>query len=192
MKLVYLTSLCIFCTTVYAQTESSSQVDTSPQMQSVQVNQNNDEKAFFSIDLGGEVTPAYNLRYNSTVIGLKVGGLISQQQTFNAGLKITTARFASSFLSFNYAYSFVKGRQWIPGVDISLLVGLNEEKKSSDYSYYPTIGLELGPYLKTFISNSFALLLRSGVTHSINTNAAGDFDFRELRLYLNLGVQWYF
>ena len=191
-QIVYLTLLCIFCTTVYAQTESSSQIDSSSQMQSVQVNQDDEKTGFFSLNIGGEVTPSEKFAYHTTVVGLNFGGLITQQHTFNAGLKFTTARIESSFLTFNYAYSFIKGRQWIPGVDISLLIGLRQtyDTIKNENVYLPSIGGELGPYLKTFISRSHALILRAGVTH--DTNTEGDFDFQDLRMYLNLGVQWYF
>ena len=201
MKQIYLLALLfIFSISAYAQEEASPQKEAPSQY---------DEKTgFVTVNLGGEITPVDGLKYYSTIIGLKAGGLIAQRQSFNAGLKLFTSQIADSFLYFNYAYSFTGGRQWIPGMDISLLIGLNTVKEKTEerssrlfkeekdylyeYSYYPTIGLELGPYLKTFISNSFALLLRTGVTHSINTNDVEDFDIRELRVYLNLGVQWYF
>lgn len=191
MKQTFLLALLfIFSMSAYTQEETPSQNEESP-------SQNNEKTGFISVDLGGEVTPAYNLEYYSTVVGVKIGGIIAEQHSFNAGLKLLTTQIAGSFLSFNYAYSFIKGRKWIPGIDISLLAGLNRVETNNkdgyyDSSYYPTIGLELGPYLKTFVSNSFALLLKGGVTHSINTNDANDFDIRELKVYLNLGVQRYF
>ena len=59
------------------------------------------------------------------------------------------------------------------------------------YSNYKLAGgFELGPNLKTFISKSYALILRAGITYDVSTNEV--FDLVETRAYLSLGIRKYF
>ena len=182
MKKLYAILLSLFFVASYAQAESMM-----PQMEPTKANTEQEDTGFFSFGLGGEVIPADRLAYYTTVLALSYGGVISEQSSFNAGVKITPEKLESSFLALRYAYSFIKGRKWIPGIDVSLLLGFSYDNLNQ---YRLSGGFELGPYLKTFISTSHALLLRAGVTY--DTSTANDFDLTDSRAYLNLAVQWYF
>ena len=173
-----------------------------PQMEPSQVT--TEKTGFFSFGIGGEVIPADSFIYYASVLNVRYGGILSKQSSFTAGLKITTHNITNSFLAFQYAYNFIESHKWVPGIDVSLLLGFHGREEYSNLEthsgfshyvfnndYYPSVGLELGPYLKTFISKKHALLLRTGVT--IDTTTWNDgFDGTDFRAYLNLAIQWYF
>ncbi len=196
MKFISILFFLIFSTTLYAQAEEPKpQSESQPQTERTLQNEPMPEKentGFFYINLGGEVIPADNFEYHTSVVGIHFGGLISQQNAFRAGLKITTAKVEHSFLSFQYEYSFTDSSQWILGIDAALLVGFKSEynKEKEEDIYTIGGGFELGPYLRAFISKSHALLLRAGVTYDTSTD--DEFDLNNSRAYLNLGIQWYF
>lgn len=152
-----------------------------------------EKTGFFHFSLGGEVSPQDDFEYHTTIITIKFGGIISQQNSFNAGIKFTTHKIEHSFLVFQYSYDFIDGTKWVPGVDATLLLGFKRydtDEDTYEYKYKLSAGFELGPYLKTFISRSHALLLRAGAT--LDTSTEGSLDLTESRIYLNLGFQWYF
>ena len=183
MKKLYAILLSLFFVVSYAQ------ADAMPQVEPTLTNTEQEDTGFFSLGLGGEVTPKQYFAYYTTVVSLRYGGVISEQSSFNAGVKITPEKMHSSLLALQYAYSFIKGRKWIPGIDVSLLVGFTAQWGYTT-TYTLSGGFELGPYLKTFISKSHALLLRTGITY--DTSTASDFDLTDSRVYLNLVIQWYF
>lgn len=168
---------------LYAQAESTSNTESISETESAQEKMEKEKTGFFSFSLGGEVIPTNEFEHHTTVIGIKFGSQISQKSSFETGLKVTTTKVEQSFLTFQYGYSFINNSRWMPGLDAALLLGLKEEEDV----YKLSGGFELGPYLKTFISKSHALILRGGITHDINISDT----LSQLRIYLNLGVQWY-
>ena len=179
----------------YAQAESIPQAEPTIQTESVQTESDQEKTGFFSFSLGGEVTPNNFINYHSTTVDIKFGGKISQHSSFGAGVKITTG--PDYLFAFQYVYNFIKSNQWIPGVDFSLLVGPSildfTYDHEDDSSGFPlTGGFEFGPHLKTFISKSHALLLRTGVTILVSKNNRDDDIYASTRIYLNLGFQWHF
>ncbi|MDE0119962.1 MAG: hypothetical protein OXM55_08160 [Bdellovibrionales bacterium] len=180
------------------------QAEIMPQMESTRAYTEQEENTgFFSFGIGGEVIPADYFSYYTTVFNFRYGGIISKQSSFTAGLKLTIHNVTHSFLAFQYLYSFTEGHKWVPGIDISLLIGFQRAKPplfmASSHKvvsfiedeYHLSGGLELGPYLKTFISKSHALLLRTGVTIDTTTWKDGPC-WTDFRAYLNLAIQWYF
>ena len=210
MKKSHVILLSLFFITPYAQAEvMPQQAEVMPQTESTQAyTQQEENTGFFSFGLGGEVIPADYFSYYTTVVNFRYGGIISERSSFTAGLKLTTHNITNSFLAFQYAYSFTEGHKWVPGIDISLLIGFQREADNrviplSDNlgpgyilykkpAYHLSGGLELGPYLKTFISKSHALLLRTGVAIDTTTLVEDGFDGTDFRAYLNLAIQWYF
>ena len=169
------------------------------QAESMQIKTDQENTAFFSISTGGEVVPANDFKYRFTTVDIKFGREVSQHSSFAAGLTVPTSEIQHSFLVFQYAYSFIKDSQWIPGIDISLLIGFQNEGDGPPRfelfggardAYFLAGGFELGPYLKTFISKTYALFLRAGVSY--DQNVVDDFDLTDSRIYLNLGIQRYF
>lgn len=177
----------------YAQAESMPQTKSATQVESVQAEVDPEKTGFFSFNLGGEVIPANSFEYYTSVVGLAFGGKISQHSSFRAGIKATIARIEQSFLTFQYGYSFIEGSQWVPGADVALLIGFKKDPEKEKERIFKvstlSVGAELGPYLKAHISRSHALLLRVGVTYDTSTD--DEFDLTNLRIYLNLGLQWY-
>ena len=177
----------IFFTGFYAQAESVVQTE------SVQVKDEQEKTGFFSFNLGGAVI-SENFNYHSTTVDIKFGGKISQHSSFGVGVKITSLDY---LFTFQYIYNFTKSEQSIPGVDFSLLVGpntsvFNYDKDDNHIGFPLTGGFEFGPHLKTFISKSHALLLRTGVTILVSKNNRDDDIYASTRIYLNLGFQWHF
>ena len=188
MKLISSIFLLIFFITSYAQAESTLQTESMPQMEPMNTEQEN--TGFFSISLGGEVIPLDNFKYDATVTNITFGGTISKQSFFEAGVKLVN----NGGLLFRYGYGFTEGRQWVPGVDITLLAHAGYSwNKLQDGNLTVGTGFELGPHLKTFISKSFALLIRTGVANYVVFGKDfKNFDLEKFRVYLNLGLQWHF
>ena len=189
----------------YAQAESISQAEPTAQAESAQVETDREEKiSFFSFSLGVEVIQKNDLTHAKT-LDMKFGGNISQHSSFGAGVKITSDNHL--LLGFQYAYSFTKDKKWIPGMDFSLLIGYQISTTPRERKYLTTgykhpytsnknnfvNNFELGPYLKIFISKSHALLLRTGISGYNSTDSFFHSDFiKKSKIYLNLGLQWYF
>ena len=192
MKLISLMFLLIFFTTSYAQAEESMpQTASQPQAESSSQNEPMQGKAeqkktgFFSISIGGEAIPLDNFIFDAIVSSITFGGTLSKQSSFEAGVKLVD----NGGLLFRYGYSFMEGQKWIPGVDITLLASASYNDYKQD-AWKVSGGFELGPYLKTFISHSHSLFVRTGVAHYATIGEK--FDIEEFRMYLNLGIQWHF
>lgn len=182
MKFTSLIFLLTFFITAYAQAESTPQVESTPQTELMPIQYNQEKTGFFSISIGGEAIPLDNLAFDAVVSSITFGGTLSKRSSFEAGVKFVD----NGGLLFRYGYSFKEGRHWVPGVDATLLV-------SASYALEKWAingGVELGLYLKTFISHSHSLFVRTGVAHYAAINK--DFDIAKFRIYLNLGVRWHF
>ena len=143
---------------------------------------------FFSLSLGHIALPLRYFEYYDITLNFRYGGYVSEQSSFEAGVKFGIKE--SILVMLKYNYDFLSGKRWIPGLDIALLLGRFGIYESR--SRYLDAGLEVGPYVRVFISKSHALFLRTGVvvdTSRLHThiNIAD-----ELKLYLNLGIQWHF
>lgn len=169
---------------LYAQAESMPQAESIPQTESM-LKVESEKTGFFSISLGGEVIPLDNFTVDAIVTNITFGGKISEQSFFEVGVKLVD----NGGLLFRYGYSFMKGRHWIPGVDITLLASIGYNG-AFEKPWRLSGGLELGPYLKTFISNSYALFVRLGMAHYAVIGE--NIDIEKFRTYLNLGIQWHF
>ena len=189
MKLISLIFSFAFFITSYAHAESMPQMESTPQTkptsQIESVNTDQKKTGFFSISIGGEAIPLDNFAFDAIVSSITFGGTLSKQSSFEAGIKLVD----NGGLLFRYGYSFMEGQQWIPGVDITLLVSAGYAP-SLEEPWTVRGGFELGPYLKTSISHSHTLFVRTGVAHYAAVGE--DFDIEEFRMYLNLGIKWYF
>ena len=190
MKLISLMFLLIFSITSYAQEESVSQTESQWQTEStpysgpMQKKAKKEKTGFFSVSIGGEVIPVDNFVIDAIVSSITYGGILSKQSSFEAGIKLVD----NGGLLFRYGYSFTKDRQWVPGMDVTLLI--SAAYGGSNDSWKLKGGFELGPYLKTFISRSHSLFVRTGIAHY--ATIGDDFDIAKFRIYLNLGVKWHF
>ncbi len=143
---------------------------------------------FFSLSVGHESQPVYYFKYYSTSLSFRYGGYFSEQHGFEAGIKTSIREYLMITLKYNY--DFTRDSKWVPGLDMALLVGM-----SGDYHKLGrnlVAGGEIGPYIKTFISRSHALFLRTGVTYDTSGLNEGGLHLPDFRLYLNLGIQWHF
>lgn len=192
MKLISLIFLLIFSITSYAQEESVSQTESqlqtepTPHSEPMQKKAEKEKTGFFSVSIGGEVLPVDNFVIDAIVSSITYGGTLSKHSSFEAGVKLVD----NGGLLFRYGYSFTKGRQWVPGVDVTLLISAAYGGSYNIDSWRLKGGFELGPYLKTFISRSHSLFVRTGVAHY--ATMGDDFDIAKFRMYLNLGVKWHF
>ena len=145
---------------------------------------------FFSLSVSLDAFPLHYFKYHGTSFGLRYGSHFSAQSSFEAGIQ---GGAGNILLMFKYNYDFIRGTKWVPGLDISLLVGnYSGFSLNADRTLWLDAGLEIGPYIRTFISRSHALLFRTGVacdTHRLqdSINLADD-----LSLYLSLSIQWHF
>ena len=149
---------------------------------------------FFSFSLGHEALPLRYFQYDSTTINFRYGGYFSEQHGFEAGIKWSMGDNLLIMLKYNY--DFTQDQKWVPGLDISVLVGGFGFYKGYEYEYENTkwlnVGLEIGPYIKTFISRSHALFLRTGLAYDTSRLHDNPYIADELRFYINLGIQWHF
>jgi len=167
---------------------------------------NNKTIGFFSFGLGGSAMPLRGGVYYGSSVELRYGAYISNQSFFEAGVDINTE--TSGNLHFKYGYDFIKGSKWVPGIDLSLLLGYNVSRDYRNYNdlleiskeywvnnwyvnshSYISLGFAIGPYIKTYISDSKVLVLRTGIKH---TDGWSRFNIRDIRVYMNLAMQWYF
>ena len=196
MKLISSIFFLVFFIASYAQAESTLQTESTPktkptlQVESIQAETEQKKTNIFSLSLGGEVSLSDNFAYNTSTMDITFGGITSKQSFFQAGVKLYTNDIGASLFTLRYGYSFIEGRQWVPGVDISLLAGARYSYFNNKHKFILGGGFELGSYLKIFISKSHALVLRTGITYATNTES--DFDLTDSKAYLNLGIQWHF
>jgi len=175
--------LFLFFTGFYTKAESAV-------LQTEPVKVGNEKTGFISVNMGGEVIPGEDFKYYSSVWSMEYGGKISQKSSFAAGFKIVQD---GAFLKFQYEYGFIENSRWIPGVDTALLIGFQRKGPEQDNFFVSrkllSGGFELGPYLKVFISQSYAIVLRAGVTYDANTDETPD--LANSRAYLHLGIRLY-
>lgn len=193
MKFTNLIFSLTFFITVYAQAESTPQVESTSQTESTSqaesmpvVPYNQEKTGFYSVSIGGEAIPLDNLTNAGFFATITFGATLSKRSSFEGGIKLVET---NGGLLFRYGYSFKEGRHWVPGVDVTLLVSAHQLSYPSEKMAISG-GFELGPYLKTFISHSHSLFIRTGVTHYA---VVGEyFDIAKFRMYLNLGVKFHF
>ena len=149
---------------------------------------------FFSLSFQPEALPLKYLEYYDTSVNFAYGGYFNEQNGFTAGVRANMRD--GLFIMLKYNYDFITGSKWIPGMDISLLVGSYNHARYKKYNReakpksWIDAGLEIGPYIKTFISRSHALVLRTGLAY--DTSQLMVPNLSDIRLYLSLGIQWHF
>ena len=151
-----------------------------------------DTTGFFSLSVGIETQPMYYFTHYSTSLSFRYGGYFSAQHGFEAGVKMSTQEYIMIMLKYNY--DFIRDNKWVPGLDIALLVGTSYSGNKLSQLGKDSLdaGLEIGPYIKTFISRSHALCLRTGVAYDTSGRHQGGLYLLDFRLYLDLGIQWHF
>lgn len=181
MKKIIITLLFIFIGT-YAQADSY---------------EKSSKRGYLYIGVGSEFLPMNDFRYVGTPFDIKYGGYVSSQSFVEIGFSTRKSTTAGEFdvmfgPNIKYGYDFIKDTQWVPGLDVSVLIGPRWQTKASseEGELFLTIGFELGLYVRTFISRSHAIMLRSGI--SKGEEAFSDFDSKHLKTYLHVVVQWFF
>ena len=141
---------------------------------------------FFSLSIGHEALPIRSFAYHGTNISFRYGGYLSEQSGFEGGIR--WGILDAWFIVLKYNYDWITHRRWTPGLDVSVMVGTYPYRHSN--RQWLDLGLEIGPYIKSFISRSHALVLRTGLAY--DTSLLTVPNLVDLRLYLSLGIQWHF
>ena len=96
------------------------------------------------------------------------------------------------FIDITYGFDFIKDGRWIPGIDASVFIKpfYLYEKDDTDFTMFTVSGgIEVGLYLKAFISESYSIFLRPGF--SFDSEEMTELSYTGLG-FLNLGFQGYF
>ena len=161
-------------------------------------NHKTDNRGYFYLNIGIEYLPMDNFKYTGTPFDFKYGGHVTQQSFIEAGITVrgpvNNRDSDSPFIgpSVRYRYEFYNNSQWIPGLDVALMIGTKSSSvttaKEIDSSTFITIGSELGIYVRTFVSKSHSIMLRLGTTYF------GKFwnNIDQLKLSTSVGIQWFF
>ena len=123
----------VFFMSFYAQAESSSATEVKQQSNSP--NWQNRKTGFFSGGIRSEFTPSDEFLYYDSSVNLRYGHYISKHSFFEAGID---SNYLSKpiFFHLKYGYDLIAMGRTIPGIDISLLVGV-EKRKNLGYPSYP-------------------------------------------------------
>ena len=104
-------------------------------------------------------------------------------------LNMNLGRTTPSF-GLKYSHPFAEeGETWIPGADASFLLGLIDEK-DREYRELLAVGAGAGLFLKTFVSEKYALIARTGLSFSVPVN--GSLWDEAPKIYISAGFKRYF
>ncbi len=153
---------------------------------------------YFNINLASDFFPDDNSGFflgipNAFFLDARYGGYITQQSFAEVGFSLrnnhTTGKKGEFFFGpmVKYNYDFTKDSQWIPGLDIVLLIGSQGHKTDEELNYFLVMSLEFGLYIRLVISKSYVILLKSGYSTLIE-----NFETDETEPYTRLVMQWFF
>ena len=154
---------------------------------------------FFAIDFINEFTPADAFAYYDSSFDIKFGGELIPQNTVALGIRVPFEKSGAVLLKYNY--DFIRSGNWIPGVSVSALFGITP----NEYIYaahnldikakkkrFLTVGMNLGVFVKKFISRNIAVLIRTGISHELisvkDPKGASDLT---VNMYIGVGVRWH-
>ena len=180
------------------------------------VNQTEEKRTgFFALDFSGSFIPSESLLFNSPGLGVLFGGQIIPQNIFSLGLRVNE----DPAMSINYSYEFESiNRKWVPGISVSSLIGFSyggnrykheveldgvlvadsDEKPtlkkgtpSLSSGPYLALGLDVGVYLRVFITKNIATLFKTSLSHRLVS--VKDINLEKDDIYWNIGagVRWY-
>ena len=81
---------------------------------------------FFHLGSGIQFDPLNEFAWHDFVVDLQFGGYIGKNGFFSAGVR---GGGHTPSLNLKYGFDFVKGYRWIPGWDVSLLVGHDKRQR---------------------------------------------------------------
>lgn len=159
---------------------------------------------FFAVDFINEFTPPDAFAYYASSFDIKFGGQLIPQNTMALGIRVP---FKSGVVILKYNYDFIRSGNWIPGISVSALFGispqtqfpLNEEmseaglkKFKKENQRFLTVGMNLGVFVKKFISRNIAVLVRTGISHElISVKDPKGVDDLTVNMYIGVGVRWH-
>ena len=151
---------------------------------------------FFATDLIGEFTDDFS--YYGTALDIQFGVQLVPQHSFALGIRLphrgsgsegylskTSRTFSyDAAVLLKYNYDFKKYGRWIPGGDFSIFLGDSPGTRRGLDRF--TFGINAGLFLRGFISENMAVLLRVG----IGSNWVTDISPR-IGPYIGMGMRWY-
>ena len=146
-----------------------------------------EKQGFFSFYFTNEFRPANLLEFDNSGLVLGWGKELLLQ---NSLLELNV-KFASSepFFAVKYEWDFAEYYKWIPGVDTSLLFGVSQKGWTDENFHALSLGLGLGLFVKTCISKSYVVLVRSGFNYSVPVKNYYIIDPDYLNFYMSIGVR---
>ena len=158
-----------------------------------------DEKRteFFATDLIGEFTDDFS--YYGTALDIQFGVQLVPQHSFTLGIRLphrgsgsVEGRFSRPFsydydgaVLLKYNYDFKKYGRWIPGGGFSIFLGDDPGPVRGLDRF--TFGINAGLFLRKFISENRAVLLRVGIWSNWGTYMGRPL----IGPYIGMGMRWY-
>ena len=158
---------------------------------------------FFALDFSGSFIPSETFRFNGPGLGVLFGSQIIPQNIFSLGLRLDEG----PAMAINYSYEFESNkRKWVPGISVSSLIGykyspnvqtvyLNKKSQISSYHTpskpYLAFGLNVGVYLKVFITKNIATLFKTSLSHSLISVKEVNLEKDDIYWNIGAGVRWY-
>ena len=109
-----------------------------------------EKNTFAALSFGSSFSPANKYNYSGTAGALTYGHRVTPQSFGVVGISLSDA--IDGGLLFGYEQEFVSDGNWLPGANVSLLVGVAGKSNKSiwDDNYSPTLGLgaDIGLFLK--------------------------------------------
>ena len=161
---------------------------------------------FFAVDFINEFTPADAFAYYDSSFDIQFGGELIPQNTMALGIRVPFEKSGAVLLKYNY--DFIRSGNWIPGVSVSALFGITRRKGGPIYISHSseaelkkleernrrflTVGMNLGVFVKKFISRNIAVLIRTGISHElISVKDPKGIDDLTVNMYIGVGVRWH-
>ena len=141
------------------------------------------KRGFFSAYFTNSFNIFQDFVFHGRSLRLGYGGKLFRDNDFE--LSINISHSTPSF-GLKYEQAFLKDRKWFPGVDVSLLFGLIDEKDRF-FRELLAVGLEGGPFLSTFISKYYSLVVRTGLSYTVPVS--GNVFEEEPNFYISLGFK---
>ena len=163
---------------------------------------------FFAVDFINEFTPSDSFSYYDSSFDIQFGGELIPQNTMALGIRVPFEKSGAVLLKYNY--DFIRSGNWIPGVSVSALFGITPrnygtfhpiDKELSEAELkelekknrrFLTFGMNLGVFVKKFISKNIAVLIRTGISHElISVKDPKGVDDLTVNMYIGVGVRWH-
>ena len=144
-------------------------------------------KGFFSFHIASEFNPYRYMEFDQSAFVLGYGKrmfLDAASMEFHLRLASLSHMGAGVKLELD----LMKGVSWTPGIDTALSFAA---VRGADADPYFAARYGLGGYVKAFVSKSFAMMFRGGLSYELSVGGPY-FTLENLNMYLGVGIKKYF